>query len=93
MIRLEKQVYDWSTNYTSNIKDGDNKVTAVMPDWNHAGVYWFTTRGGKIGIVSRRTVNQAELPYLSYPKEEIQKLLCGRPDGTFVVTDRALYNW
>jgi hypothetical protein len=62
-----------------------DKLTAVMPDF--AGNYWFTGRFGTVGVARRDgRVRTRRLAH-----EEIQNSFSVGPDGTYVISDHALY--
>ena len=62
-----------------------DKITAVMPDYR--GNLWFAARYGTVGVVrSDGTVSSTRLT-----GEEIQNSFSVSVNGTFIVTDHALY--
>jgi hypothetical protein len=62
-----------------------DKTTAVLPDFE--GNLWFVARYGTIGVVSKeRKVRAVRLR-----GEEIENSFSVGPDGTYVVSDHALY--
>ncbi len=66
--------------------DGElDKLTAVMPDF--AGNYWFTGRHGTVGVVRRDGRAHA----VRLKGEQIQNSFSVGPEGTYVVSDHALY--
>jgi hypothetical protein len=62
-----------------------DKITAVMPDFD--GNYWFTGRFGTVGVARR----DGRIRTLRLANEEIENSFSVGPDGTYVVSDHALY--
>jgi len=70
------------------LPNGDiDKITAVMPDWS--GNYWFVGREGTVGIAGRDGV-VASIHLLG---EEIENSFSIGPDGSYIVSDHALYRF
>ena len=65
-----------------------DKITAVLPDYQ--GNYWFSTRYGLVGTVTRqaRSVHVLELA-----GEQLQNAFSISMDGIYVVSDHALYRF
>ncbi len=61
-------------------------ATSVLPDWQ--GRYWFVTRFGLIGVVNPKT---KEVCVIRLHKEEIQNSFAIDQNGTYIVSDYALY--
>jgi hypothetical protein len=77
-----------------------DKLTAALPAWHQEGVYWFTSREGRVGTAHSQT-NDIKLLNLrntnANPEgteaEEIQNSFAVGPDGVFIVSDHALYRF
>jgi hypothetical protein len=71
-----------------SLPDGSlDKITAVMPDYQ--GNYWFVGRYGTVGVVSA----QREVQVLRLAGEEIENSFSTSPDGTYIVSDHAMYRF
>lgn len=70
------------------LPDGElDKITAVMPDYD--GNYWFVGRSGTVGAVTpMRRVLTTRLN-----GEEIENSFSTAPDGTYLVSDHAMYRF
>ncbi len=70
----------------------DHKVIDVMPDWQ--GNYWFITRAGLIGVVSRDGSNGQAIALGSGGiVEGIDNALSVGENGVFVVSNYAMYSF
>jgi len=69
-------------------EDGSlDKITAVLPDFR--GNYWFVARYGTVGLVTPEgAVHSHKLA-----GEEIENSFSIGPDGTYIVSDHALYRF
>jgi hypothetical protein len=69
-----------------------DKITSVLPDY--AGHYWFSTRYGRIGVVTRDQAAAApQVSVLQLPGEQLQNAFSIATDGVYVVSDHALYRF
>jgi len=62
-------------------------ITSVMPDYS--GRIWWVTRFGRVGTLTPAT---GQVAVHRFAGEEIQNSLSADPDGTYVITDYALYH-
>jgi hypothetical protein len=74
---------NWNNWFPSGECD---KVTTVMPD--HEGRYWWTTRGGRVGLLDPVRFNVAQIRLKG---EEIQNALAMDKDAVYVLSDHAQY--
>lgn len=65
---------------------GCNGVNSLAPDWD--GRVWFATKRGTVGTVDTPT---GPIHTMALSGEEIDNSIATAPEGTAVVTDRALY--
>lgn len=75
--------FNWNNWFPSGECD---KVTTVMPD--HAGRYWWTTRGGRIGTIDPESGNVRQIRLKG---EEIQNALAMDARAIYIVSDHAQY--
>jgi hypothetical protein len=74
---------NWNNWFPSGECD---KVTTVMPD--HSGLYWWTTRGGRIGTLDTAT---GKIAVIKLAGEEIQNALAMDGRAVYVLSDHAQY--
>lgn len=74
---------NWNNWFPSGECD---KVTTVMPD--HQGIYWWTTRGGRIGTLDPKSGKVAQIRLTG---EEIQNALAMDSTAIYIVSDHAQY--
>jgi hypothetical protein len=74
---------NWNNWFPSGECD---KVTTVMPD--HNGVYWWTTRKGRLGTLDTKT---GEVVVIRLKGEEIQNALSMDARAVYVLSDYAQY--
>lgn len=75
--------FNWNNWFPSGECD---KVTTVMPD--HAGRYWWTTRGGRIGTLDPES---GKVQQVRLKGEEIQNALAMDTRAIYIVSDHAQY--
>jgi hypothetical protein len=63
-------------------------VSAVLPDWQ--GRMWWVTRHGRVGTLDPRT---GRIRLIRLAGEEIQNSHAVGPEGVYVVSDRAMYQF
>ncbi len=61
----------------------------VLPDWSGA-YYWFATTHGMVGVVDIET---GQVYKQRLEGEIIENSFAVGPDGVFILSDRALYNF
>jgi len=66
-----------------------DSVAWVLPDWG-GEVYWWATTGGVVGTVD---VASGEVHVLRLEDEIIENSFAVAEDGTFILSDRALYRF
>lgn len=66
----------------------DETITDAIPDWT--GRIWFITRQGTVGTVDPETEKVRKVRLKS---EEIQNTLAVAKDGTYIVSDHAMYRY
>lgn len=75
--------FNWNNWFPSGECD---KVTTVMPD--HHGLYWWTTRNGRLGTLDPET---GKVAVIQLGGEEIQNALAMDSRAVFVLSDHAQY--
>jgi hypothetical protein len=75
--------FNWNNWFPSVECD---KVTTVMPD--HNGLYWWTTRNGRLGTLDTRT---GKVSVVRLKGEEIQNALSMDSRAVYVLSDHAQY--
>ncbi|MCC6848663.1 MAG: hypothetical protein IT294_09190 [Deltaproteobacteria bacterium] len=89
-FRLER-VYDLAETIAPGepARSAADAIVAVLPDWSGRW-YWFVTRFGMVGTVERESGRVATR---RLDGERIQNSFAVGPDGAFVVSDHALYDF
>lgn len=75
--------FNWNNWFPSGECD---KVTTVMPD--HNGLYWWTTRNGRLGTLDTKT---GKVAVIKLKDEEIQNALTMDSRSVYVLSDHAQY--
>lgn len=68
---------------------GPDAIVTVLPDWSGRW-YWFVTRFGMVGTVERES---GRVAVVRLADERIENSFAVGPDGAFIVTDHALYDF
>lgn len=84
---LKRHVPNDCFNWNNWFPTGEcDKVTTVMPD--HQGLYWFTTRKGRLGTLDTST---GKVSLIRLKGEEIQNALAMDSRAVYVLSDHAQY--
>ncbi|MCC6765137.1 MAG: hypothetical protein IT293_10780 [Deltaproteobacteria bacterium] len=92
-FRLER-AYDLAATIApagraSGASGGGDAIVTVLPDWSGRW-YWFVTRLGMVGTVERESGRVATH---QLDGERIQNSFAVGPEGAFIVSDHALYDF
>jgi hypothetical protein len=81
--------YDLAGHVVPRRWPGRDSVAWVLPDWS-GQVYWYATTAGMVGLIDREsgTVTRWQLK-----GEPIENSFAVGEDGTFIISDRAMYRF